>query len=137
MSGDLYARGRTILGRSVWAIVAGYLVFGLSAAVLFGVSGVDPHVTPSLLFVIASISYGVFFAALAGFTAASLAPKNAARHSAILAAIIAAIALLSLALQFRSGSVWSEVATLLLMSPAAVLGGQIRVSKSRRSASAL
>ena len=86
------------MGRSVMSITIGYLIFGLSAGLLFGLSGRDPHAVPSLLFAIGSIVYGVVFAALAGFAAASLARKKQVLHAGILASIIAAIALLSLAI---------------------------------------
>ena len=122
------------LGRSVLAIVAGYLVFGVSAALLFGLSGQDPHTVPSVQFAVISITYGVLFAGLAGFVAASLSRARPRFHAGILASIIAAIALLSLALQFRAGSIWSELATLFLMAPAALIGGQLRGRHSVKDA---
>jgi hypothetical protein len=116
------------MGRSVFAVLAGYLVFGLSAAILFGLSRVDPHQPPSTGFAVGSVAYGVFFAAIAGYVAAALAPGRARRHAAILAGIIAGIALVSLILNLGSGSVWSELATALLMAPAVLVGGHLRAS---------
>lgn len=118
------------MGRSVFAIVAGYLVFGVSAALLFSLSGRDPHAAPSAQFAVVSVTYGVLFAGLAGFVAASLSRRRPVLHAGILAAILAAVALLSLALQFRTGSVWSELATLFLMAPAALIGGRMRGGRS-------
>jgi hypothetical protein len=112
--------------RSILAVVAGYLVFAVSSALLFGVSGVDPHAAPSATFVVGSIVYGMVFAALAGLVTASLAPRQRFLHAGILASIIWAIALVSLILQFRSGSVWSELATIFLISPAAAAAGFVR-----------
>ena len=111
---------------SVVAVVTGYLVFGASAAVLFNVSGRDPRATPSIPFAAGSIAYGIFFAGLAGYVAASLAPRQPRRHAALLAIIIATIALVSMVFEFQNGSVWSQLATLLLMAPAAVVGGWLR-----------
>lgn len=111
---------------SVVAVVVGYAIFGASAAVLFNVTDHDPRTTPSLLFGVGAILYGMFFACLGGYVAASLAPRQPRQHAAILAATIAVVALLSLAVEFRSGSVWSQVAVLALMVPAAYAGGLLR-----------
>jgi hypothetical protein len=111
---------------SVVAIVVGYLIFGASAAVLFNVTDHDPHASPSLLFGVGAVLYGMFFAGLGGYVAASLAPQQPRRHAAILAAIIAIVALVSLIVQFRSGSMWSQIAALALMAPAAYAGGLLR-----------
>lgn len=111
---------------SVVAIVVGYLIFGASAAVLFNVTDHDPRATPSMVFGAGAILYGIVFAGLGGYVAASLAPRQPRQHAQILAVVIATIALGSLAFEFQDGSVWSQVATLLLMAPAAVLGGWLR-----------
>jgi hypothetical protein len=119
------------LGRSVLAVLTGYFVFGASAAALFGLSGQDPHAVPSVQFAVGSVTYEVLFAGLAGFVAAHLSQTKPTFHAGMLAAIIAAIALLSLALQFRTGSIWSELATLFLATPAALIGGQMHVRYGR------
>ena len=111
---------------SVVAVVVGYLVFGASAAVLFNVTDHDPRETPSLLFAVGAIAYGIFFAGLGGYVAASLAPMQPRRHAVILATVIAIVALVSLVFEFRNGSVWSQVATAVLMAPAATAGGWLR-----------
>lgn len=111
---------------SVLSIVLGYLVFGAGAALLFKLSGQDPRATPSLLFAIGATIYGSVCSLLAGYAAASLAPRKPRLHAGILAAIIAATAAISLVLEFRGGSVWAELVTLLLVAPAAFVGGQIR-----------
>ena len=41
---------RPLVKRSIVAVFAGYLVFGISSAILFGVSGQDPHVLPGGVF---------------------------------------------------------------------------------------
>ena len=111
---------------SVVAIVVGYLIFGASAAVLFNVTDHDPRATPSLLFGAGAILYGVVFAGLGGYVAASLAPTQPRRHAVILATVIAIVALASLVFELRNGSVWSQLAALGLMAPAAYAGGVLR-----------
>jgi hypothetical protein len=108
--------------RSVAAVVAGYVVFAASAALLFQLSGVDPHAPSSATFKIGSIIWGVVFALVAGWLTARVAARRPGTHAAILAALIAAGALISL-LASSSEATWSQLAALLFMSPAAWLGG--------------
>jgi hypothetical protein len=110
-------------GRSVFAVIAGYLVFGLSAVLLFQIAGVDPHVDTRLGFKIFSVAYGVVFALGAGWLAARLAPGRPLFHAAIVSVIIAVAATGSLV--GASGAKWSQLAALLLMTPAVLLGGRL------------
>ena len=110
-------------GRSVFAVIAGYLVFGLSAVLLFQIAGVDPHADTRLGFKVFSVAYGVVFALGAGWLAARLAPGRPLFHAAIVSAIIAVAATGSLV--GASGAKWSQLGALLLMTPAALLGGRL------------
>jgi hypothetical protein len=83
-------------------------------------------VTPSPGFAVGSIVYGVGAAALGGRVAVALSRRREAGPAVFVAAIIATIAALSLATQYGRGSVWSELATMFLMAPAAALGPGLR-----------
>ena len=98
-------------------MIAGYLVFGLSAVLMFQIAGVDPHADTRLGFKVFSVAYGVVFALGAGWLAARLAPGRPLFHAAIVSAIIAVAATGSLV--GASGAKWSQLAALLLMTPAA------------------
>jgi len=110
-------------GRSVFAVIAGYLVFGLSAVLLFQVAGVDPHADTRLGFKVFSVVYGVVFALGAGWLSARLAPGRPLLHAAIVAGVIAVAA--SVSLVGMSGAKWSQASALLLMTPAALIGGRL------------
>ena len=112
--------------RSVAAVLAGYLVFGVSAVLLFQVSGVAPEAPPSLRFAVFSTLYGIGFAFGGGFLAASLSGRAETWHGAAVGVIIAVLAAVSMLIQSGSGSLWSQVATLVLMAPAAAAGGYAR-----------
>ena len=116
--------------KSLLAVLIGYLVFGISAVVLFQVAGVDPHQQPGIGFRIGSTVYGVFFAILAGYSAARIAGKNEIKHSVGVACIIALLAGISILAQPRIESHWSQYSALILMAPAATLGGWLRTRQT-------
>jgi ABC-type transport system involved in multi-copper enzyme maturation permease subunit len=116
--------------RSFLSIVAGYLVFSITAVLLFRISGVDPHHSPAIEFIIGSIVYGVFFAGLGGYVSATIAKRKELAHALVVAGIIAVIAIVSLILAPKEGILWSELATLLLMAPAAWIGGYLRTRQA-------
>jgi peptidoglycan/LPS O-acetylase OafA/YrhL len=122
------SNGSTMI-RSILAIISGYLVFGISAALFFAVTGHNPHLPPHTLFFIGSVSYGVLFAVLAGYVAAFLAKKNEFRHALAVCCIIGLIAFISLVMTMGKGSIWSETAAIVFMCPAAILGGYIRAQQ--------
>ena len=110
--------------RSIGAVVVGYLVFGISAAFLFQLAHVDPHQRASTAFTIFSIAYGIGFALLAGWVAASIAVRRRLLHACIVAGILGAIALLSMFAQ--PASRWTHFAALFLFAPSVVAGGILK-----------
>lgn len=117
------------MGRSILAVVAGYLVFGISAAVLFNVSGMDPHAPASMPFMIGTTIYGIVFAALGAFVATKLAPSNPHIHAFIVAGLIDLGAVISLIASPAGDSMWSQIATIAFMSTAAILVGLSRLPR--------
>ena len=109
--------------RSIAAVAAGYVVFGGSAALLFELSGQQAHGPASTAFKVGSIIWGVVFALIAGWLTARIAIRRPATHAAVLAGLIAAGAVISLAFSARDAATWSQVAALVLMAPAAWIGG--------------
>lgn len=112
--------------RSFLAVVTGYLVFAVGSVLLFRLSGVKPGDPPTIQFAVISILCGMALAFLGGFAAAALGHARPRFHSGLVALIIAVIAVASLIAQFDSGSVWSQAAAVVLMAPAAALGGLLR-----------
>jgi hypothetical protein len=115
--------------RSIIAVVVGYLVFAVSAVALFGLSGVDPHHTAALGFMLGSTLYGIFFAFVGGYLAATIAPRQPRAHAAMLAMVISIGAVGSMVATRTLG--WSQLAALFLMAPAATRGGWLRERQTR------
>ena len=118
--------------RGILAIIIGYLLFAGSAVALFALSHQDPHTRAPLKFLVLSVLYGIFFALLAGYLTALIGRVNDLRYVLLLAAIIAVGALVSLFARPGAGAIWSQVAALLLMAPAALVGGHLRLQQLRR-----
>lgn len=111
--------------RSLGAVVGAYLVFTISAVMLFRISGRPPEAWPGLPFAVFGIVYGAAFATLAGFLAAWLAPRAPLGRAAVVAALLALAAIVSLLVQLGEVSPWSHLATLLVFTPSALFGGYL------------
>ena len=109
--------------RTIAAVTVGYLIFALSAVALFRLSGRDPHAPQPLGVVIASVIFGMVFAALGGVVAARLAPSRALRHAGGGAVLLALGAGVSLVASPAADATWSQWAALALMAPNAWVGG--------------
>jgi hypothetical protein len=117
--------------RSVIAVIAGYLVFAVSALLLFRLSGRDPHAPAEIGFVIVTVVYGMLFATLAGFLAALLGKRFEMEHALAVASLIAALGAASLLASVKSGAIWSQLAAILIIAPCAMLGGYLRQRQLR------
>jgi hypothetical protein len=117
--------------RTVGAVIGGYLLFALSAAALFQLSGRDPHAPQPLWFMLASVGYGMVFAGLGGAAAARLAPTRPLLHAVGVAAVLALGAGVSLVFSPAAGATWSQWTALTLMSPSAYLGGLLATRSER------
>jgi hypothetical protein len=112
--------------KSVIGVVVGYLVFAVSAALLFVASGRDPHQEQGIGFVVFTVVYGVIFAAIGGYVAGVIARRKPGLHGAVVALVLAVGATTSFLTQPGAGSRWTQVAALVLMAPAAFVGGIVR-----------
>lgn len=120
--------------RSVMAVLVGYLIFAGAAIALFKISGRDPHAPAGLAFMLATTLYGMFFAAVGGFVAAGLARRWEFEHAFAVASLIAVIGAASILGSLGRGSLWTQLAAILIMAPMAMAGGQFRLRQlgSRR-----
>ncbi len=116
------------MARSILAIVIGYLVFAVPSVALFGL-GVDAHAPPTGQVFLFTVLYGIFFALLAGWVTVRLAGRPVLWPALVVAAVLALLAAVSLA--FARGVYWTQLSALILMAPAVVAGGAIRLRRQR------
>ena len=114
--------------KSIAGVVVGYLMFAVSAVLLFQMTGRDPHAEQSMGFVVVTTLYGMAFAAAGGFVAGTIATRKPRQHAAAVALVLAIGASLSMLTQPGAGSRWSQLTALVFMAPAALAGGFVRKS---------
>jgi NhaP-type Na+/H+ and K+/H+ antiporter len=114
------------VGRSIFSVIVGYLIFALSAFTLFQISGQPPHQAAPTPFMVGSIVYGAVFALVGGYVAARLARRRPLAHGLAVAVVLALGAAISLLSTVGKGAIWSQVAALAIMAPCAALGGWLR-----------
>jgi hypothetical protein len=112
--------------QSVLAVIIGYAVFAASGFALFDLTGQPPHGPASVPFMLGFTAYGIVFALLAGYLSGWLAGRRPIAHGAVVAVILAAGALVSLAATLGKGVIWTQVLAITLMAPAAAVGGWLR-----------
>jgi hypothetical protein len=118
--------------RSIAVVVLGYLLFALPSYAFFRITGQAPHQPAPLGVMAASILVGVVAAFAGGYCAGRLAPARPLAHAVAVALLLGVGATVSLLGTLGSGAIWSQLAALLLMAPAAVLGGVARARQVAR-----
>jgi hypothetical protein len=112
--------------KSILGVVVGYVIFAASGVALFQLSGQDPHGDASVPFMVGAIAYGATFALLGGYVSGWIASRRPFAHGLVVAGILALGAGVSLAAMLGKGYIWSQVAALTVMAPAAAFGGWLR-----------
>ena len=108
------------------AVIAGYLIFAVSAVLLFHLTNIDPH-SPAALSVKALILvYGLAFASLGGFAAGRIGGRTDLVCGIALAIVIAFGATISMIARPGAGALWTQTAALLLFAPASLAGDWTR-----------
>jgi hypothetical protein len=117
--------------RRAIGVVVGYLIFAVPAALLFQLSGKNPHGVVSAPFMMFTILYGMAFAALGGWVAEKIGRKPW-RPAVTLAVVIAVGASVSILTTPSTESRWSQLSALILMAPSALIGGWWATRRSGR-----
>lgn len=113
--------------RNVTGVIVGYLIFAVSAVLLFKVSGIDPHVETGLTTKFGVVAFGCVFSFFGGYAAKLISAADSMTVNVVLAILMAAFAAFSL---FRSpGEHYTQIAAIFLFAPVSVLGGNACRSK--------
>jgi nitrate/nitrite transporter NarK len=113
--------------RNILAVIVGYLIFAVSAVLLFQLSGQAPHGETSITFAIFVILYGAVFATVGGFVAQIIGKSKTLIINYILALIMAAFAAFSLFA--TTGNHYTQIAAIFLFAPLSIFGGYLFLKK--------
>ena len=108
--------------RLVAGVVLGYVFFAVAAGLLFAVSGHDPHAVSTPGFMIASTVFGMVAALVAGFIASAVAKRADGRASVVVTMLIVLGAIISMVASPAAGTLWTQIAALILIAPCALAG---------------
>ena len=110
--------------RNILGLIVGYLIFAVSAVLLFNLSGIDPHADASYGTIALVVSFGAVFAFLGGYIAKLIAATNTLTANYVLAILMAGFAAFSF---FKSpGNHYTQIAAIFLFAPMSILGGFLR-----------
>jgi hypothetical protein len=115
--------------RTVVGVIVGYLIFGITAFLMFRLTGHQPHgphEQGSATFIVVSIVVGIIAALIGGYVAVVIAgSRTAATIVAVVIAVLAILSGIATGLMMHGQGLWSNIAAVVLMAPAARWGGTL------------
>lgn len=112
-------------------IVFGYLFFELLWYAVFRVTNTDPHVPASISFEAGAVIFGLMFGLVAGYVSSFIGGRADFVAAWVAGALVALTAIM---VMIRKGMAWPQMAALLFMAPAVVVGGYSYVLRRRAGA---
>ena len=110
--------------RNVLGVIVGYLIFAVSAVLLFNLSGIDPHADTTVGTVALVIVFGAVFAFAGGYLTKLIVTTKTLIANYALAIIMASFAAFSF---FKSpGNHYTQIAAIFLFAPLSLVGGFLR-----------
>ena len=109
--------------RNILGVVFGYLLFAVSAVLLFALSGIDPHVDAGFGTMAIVVLFGAIFSFAGGFVAKLIADGGTMMVNYVLALLTAGFAAFSL---IKSpGSHYTQISAIVIFAPLSFVGGLV------------
>ena len=119
--------------RSILSIIAGFilicvLAFGSDVLVRLAMPGAfkAPGITESVPLLLLTLAYVFVFAVVGCYLTARLAPHSPMKHALILGLLGLVFNIIGTTLMWNTAPVWYHITALLMVMPAAWLGGRLR-----------
>ena len=117
--------------RNIAAVVVGYLIFAVSALLLFKLGGIDPHAEAGTATTLLVVLFGAIFSFVAGCVAKVISASRTLIVNVVLAALMFAFAAFS---SLRStGDHYTQFAAMFIFAPVSILGGLVSKKALSRS----
>ena len=107
--------------RNILGVVVGYLIFALSAVLLFKLSGIAPHADADFGTIAIVIMFGVVFSFAGGYVGKLIAGGGTMMVNYVLSLLIAGFAVFSLIKS--SGSHYTQISAIVIFAPVSLVGG--------------
>jgi hypothetical protein len=121
-----------MIARTILGILLGDVIFAGGSALLFYAAKVDPHAPAEMRLILLGTLAGIVLALAGGFIAGWIGHRADLISGMILAVIIAGGAIASMIGRPGQGAIWSQLAALLTMAPAALVGDWLRINKTSK-----
>lgn len=119
--------------RSILSIIAGFILIGVlslgtDAVVVSAMPGAFSPTgrTESVPVLLLTLAYVFVFAVIGCYLTARLAPQNPMKHALVLGVLGLIFSIIGTTLSWNTAPVWYHVTALLMVMPAAWLGGRLR-----------
>ena len=123
--------------RSIGAVVAGYLLIAAAIILLFAVAFPDPLAFPGQEFMLFSLAYGFLFGILGGYVCGRIARRAEVKHAAVIAGIGILLSILSMAFAPAKEPMWYQLANMVALTAAVLLGGWLRARQRAKKTGAV
>ena len=123
--------------RSIGAIAAGYLLIAAAIIILFAVTFPDPLATPGQGFMLFSLAYGFVFGILGGYVCGLIAQRSEIKHAVVIAGIGILLSIFSMVLAAGKEPMWYQLANMVLLTVAVLLGGWLCARQRAKNAGAI
>ncbi len=116
------------MGRSILAVMAGYLVMAAAVVALFAVCFPNPDVAdiPSTKFMLFSLAYGFAVAIAGGTVTAWIAKRAVMKHALALASGGLIMGIISLISGWGKAPLWYQIGNMLVVVTGVMVGGYLR-----------
>jgi len=121
------------MGRSILSVIVGYLVMAIAIMALFAIWFRGKVTPPSDGFMLFSLGYGFVFAVVGGYVTAMIAKRSEMKHAMALAVFSVLMGIVSMVASAGQEPFWYQIANMVVMVSAVVLGGYLRVRQVRKA----
>jgi peptidoglycan/LPS O-acetylase OafA/YrhL len=115
--------------RKILAVIVAYIIFAITAVLLFNISGHNPHQDAPLTFKCLTLAYGVFFSIIAGCVLQLIAKTKNLRLNIILALVMFAFA--GISLLTSAGNHWTQLFAMVAFAPSSIVGGYLKLRSTK------
>ncbi|NIM49022.1 MAG: hypothetical protein GTN62_04230 [Gemmatimonadales bacterium] len=122
------------MARSVFAVIAGYLVMGIAIMVLMVLWPQASRVLSSTGFMLLNITARFVAAVIAGYITGLVARQAELKHAAALVVFATVLALINFLLASSREPLWYQLANFMAMVLGVLWGGYLRAARRARAA---